>query len=192
MGGQGSTRWGRRRFPPRARIDEVHRLESREAVRSLRCGRRTCVGEIRWSPQPIRSRSLYLVRKGVLTPHRSLRPRRYEYTVYLVFWPLPFAGERSRAWLVCCGCSKRRKALFLVRGHAFRCRVCERLAYALECLTPRKRAALRRDRVARRVSRYWDTNERPPERPRGMHRRRYVRELTVWHQENQRAAARAT
>jgi hypothetical protein len=190
VGGPGSTRWGHRRIPPRRRIGDVWQLDNRQAVRSLLLGRRTNLGEIRWSPRPQRSRSGYLVREGTLSPHRALRTTRDRYTVFVVAWPLPFDSLRlSRFWLVCCGCAKRRKALFLWRGSRLRCRVCLGLAYETQRLTPRKRAAYRRDKIAKRIADYWDSGRDPPSRPKGAHRKRYRRLLTRWHAANDRGAA---
>lgn len=187
MGGAGSTRWGHRNTPPPPKVDDALRLDSWQAVRSLRAGRRTALGEIRWSRRQLFTRSGRLVRKGTLLPHDSLRTRRLEYRVFLAATDQP-RGRGQRFWLACMGCGRVRKALYLRRGNALRCRVCEGLRYQSQYLTPRKRAAYRRNKLARRIVREWDTGRYPPERPKGMHRQRYARLVAAWHEQNRRAA----
>lgn len=191
MGGPGSTRWGRRRTEPRVRICEALRLDTWQAVRALKAGRDTRLGAIEWSRRPLRSKSGYLVRKGSLMSNGVvfrapclLRPR-HRYTVFLVAWPLAFDRfHLTRWWLVCTGCAKRRKTLFLWHRSKLRCRVCLGLVYESQCLTAPKRAAAHRLKIARRIIDCWDASDYPPDRPWGAHRKRYARLLEAWTSEN--------
>ncbi|MEW5918224.1 MAG: hypothetical protein AB1762_17610, partial [Gemmatimonadota bacterium] len=153
MGGPGSTRWGRRRGPPRPLIDDALRLTSRQAVRSLRAGYRTALGEIRWETRRLWTGSGRIVRKGTLVPFTGLRTRRDEYRVFLAASDQP-RGRGQRFWLACMGCGRVRKALYLWGARALRCRVCLGLSYPIERLTPRKRAAYRRAKIGRQIAYY--------------------------------------
>lgn len=186
MGGPGSTRWGRNIYPPRPKIDEVMRLDGWQVARSLRTGQRTVLGEIQWLPRVRWSRRGRRVREGTLVTKPQLHTRRPEYRLFVVAHDQP-RNRGQRWWLVCVGCHKARRALFLRGGRALRCRVCSRLLYPTQYLTPRQRAAYKRDKIGRRIFRYWDVSTHPPDRPKGMHRARYARMLATWRAEDSSA-----
>lgn len=196
MGGPGSGRW--RRWQQlggsftTARQADALRLDCHEVLGARREGWATSLGAIRWLPGTLSTGTRRMrgipVYRGVLEVDETLLTPRREYVLLLAEVSQPFGGKRY--WLQCPTCAKLRRSLFLWQGVKLRCRLCERLAYPMERLTPRKWAALRRDKAARAINPYWDTGCYPPERIKGRHRKRYTQLLEAWHTENRRATER--
>lgn len=82
-----------------------------------------------------------------------------------------------RRWVICPGCGDRRAALFLIGVGRRRWvgRRCAGLSYRVEHLDPGRRAALCARRLRCRLGGSGSLVEPIPDRPRGMHRRTYVR-----------------
>jgi hypothetical protein len=132
-------------------------------------------------------------------PFGSIRVRTEEDAVVLVFssrraqdsdwkyveqrvpitWTACHLGGR-RAWFRCavysdgryCG---RRVALLYGAGELFACRRCYRLAYASQRETPLYRGVNRAQKIRMRLGGSPDLLQPFPRRPRGMHRRTYMR-----------------
>jgi hypothetical protein len=158
-------------------------LPAWEVVRSLN-GDPTGVGPITWNRDrqwsvSTRTRQRLPVLMGTLRLHEHYGALRQEQPLCLACVPQrPFGGVRY--WLVCPGCGMLRRALFLRGSASFRCRVCERIAYPSERMSPRKRVIHKKVKTGRRILYYWDIPNRPPPRPKGMHARTYQRLVTHW------------
>ena len=85
----------------------------------------------------------------------------------------------TRPWFSCPVCS-RRVAVIYGRGRLFACRRCKRLTYASQSETEDDRAARRANWIRRRLGWLPGILNGPGLKPKGMHRRTYLR-LTAEH-----------
>ena len=101
-----------------------------------------------------------------------------EYPVTLEWTPCHLGGRR--AWFICPakGCGRRVAILF--GGSIFACRHCHKLAYECQRETDSDRAVRRADTIRRRLG--WGAGIANPigDKPKGMHKRTYLRLLNEY------------
>ncbi|MBD0274847.1 MAG: hypothetical protein ICV73_23345 [Acetobacteraceae bacterium] len=95
------------------------------------------------------------------------------YRVPLAWTPCRFGGRRP--WFVCPGDGCGRRAAVLYGGRYFLCRRCHDLAYASTRESAGERAARKAQQVRERLGGTADPLAPFPPRPKGMHRRTYLR-----------------
>lgn len=154
MGGLGSTRWGghaRRRM-----VNEVATLRAKQIAAQA---------SLAATPGKWTIRVVIEVAGKTITD-----------VVTLEAVAQPFGGVRW--WWRCTGCSTHRYVLYLAPWElAMRCRRCLRLCYPSQCMDELERLTTRALNAAGRLGApdpydVFVTGD-PPERPRGIHRRKY-------------------
>lgn len=184
MGGQLSSRWaGHRR---RATLAEAHLSVIAREVATLPVG---ACGAIEWTARS-KTRLASVGFRIVAIAHSPTRRTDLSWRVIgargtaehrnasLVLEPtlLTFG---TRWWLRCPRCGHRRSVLYLPtpRDH-WQCRVCARLGYLTQRLTPSDRHTHRVESfVRRRLGAGWTPHCAHPPRPKGMHRGTYRRRV---------------
>ena len=96
-------------------------------------------------------------------------------TVHVTRTSCSFGGYRS--WFVCpvIGCAKRVAILYSNGSGVFACRSCQRLAYATQFEKLGHRGIERARRIRMKLGGGPNLFDRFPDRPKGMHRRTYLR-----------------
>lgn len=92
--------------------------------------------------------------------------------VAIVHVPCPFGGVRH---YFVCDCGRRVMRLHAPDGERWRCRHCHGLTYATRQATPIDRQIIKARRVREKLGGNMNLFEPFPERPPGMHRKRYGR-----------------
>jgi hypothetical protein len=98
-----------------------------------------------------------------------------EYPVFLERTSCHYGGSRS--WLLCPAKGCGRRVAILYGGRIYACRRCYRLAYPSQRENPSDRASERAWGILSRLrcDKIMDISEGEPLRPRGMHKRTYLR-----------------
>jgi hypothetical protein len=94
-----------------------------------------------------------------------------DYPVGIDFTPCHYGGER--AWFLCPARGCRRRVAILYGGGIFACRHCHRLAYESQTESPAYRALSRTQNIRVRLGGSGSLAEDFPDKPKGMHWRKY-------------------
>jgi hypothetical protein len=98
-----------------------------------------------------------------------------EYPIFLEWTACHYGGRRP--WFRCPGSGCGRRVALLYGGTIFACRHCHRLAYETQHESPSGRALLKAQNIRVKLGGSGSLAEPLPRRPRGMHRKTYLRLL---------------
>lgn len=90
----------------------------------------------------------------------------------ITYLPWHFGGQRA---YFLCDCGRRVGTLYRPPGHPWRCRKCYQLTYATRQAAPRQRLILKAQKVREQLGGKLGVLDTFPDRPKGMHWRRYDR-----------------
>jgi hypothetical protein len=170
MGGTGSGRWRRARY---ALVERCPSLDVRSVVRGVEAdagGRWLAAGVASAIAAGLRPPILLRIRLG--RSQHDPPDTAIETAVGLTCTPCHFGGYR---WWWLCTCGRRCRRLHSPAGNpGFACRACHKLRYETQRLAPNHRWRRRALSIYARIG-AGDDGDLPPDRPPGIHRRRYAR-----------------
>jgi hypothetical protein len=114
-------------------------------------------------PTPLSDDELKEMMKAVTLDNQILR---------ITHLPWHFGGNRS---YFLCDCGRRVGTLYRPPGHPWRCRKCYQLTYATRQAAPRQRLILKAQKVREQLGGKLGVLDVFPDKPKGMHWRRYDR-----------------